>query len=71
MILSTIFIIMMVGFLFRMIRFAIRASWSILKVCAVIILFPVLLGSLAWAGLTILALILLGIGAIASFVVHA
>jgi len=71
MILSTIFIIMMVGFLFRMIGFAIRASWSILKVCAVIILFPVLLGSLAWAGLTILALILLGIGAIASFVVHA
>ena len=60
--LEIIFTVLVLLFMFRVIRIAVRASWGLLSVLLFIVFFPGLLMSLAFAGVIILALLLLLIG---------
>ena len=60
--LEIIFTVLVLLFMFRVIRIAVRASWGLLSVLLFIVFFPGLLISLAFAGMIILALPLLLIG---------
>ena len=60
--LEIIFTVLVLLFMFRVIRIAVRASWGLLSVLLFIVFFPGLLMSLAFAGMIILALLLLLIG---------
>ncbi|MCR4606199.1 MAG: hypothetical protein K5771_00545 [Oscillospiraceae bacterium] len=60
--LEIIFTVLVLLFMFRVIRIAVRASWGLLSVLLFIVFFPGLLMSLAFAGMIILALPLLLIG---------
>ena len=66
--LEIIFTVLVLLFMFRVIRIAVRASWGLLSVLLFIVFFPGLLMSLAFAGMIILALPLLLIdGTVALF----
>lgn len=66
--LEIIFTVLVLLFMFRVIRIAVRASWGLLSVLLFIVFFPGLLMSLAFAGMIILALLLLLIsGTVALF----
>ena len=60
--LEIIFSVLVLLFVFRVIRIAVRATWGLFKVLLFIVFFPGLLISLAFAGMIILALPLLLIG---------
>ena len=60
--LEIIFTVLVLLFMFRVIRSAVRASWGLFKVLLFIVFFPGLLISLAFAGMIILALPLILIG---------
>lgn len=60
--LEIIFTVLVLLFVFRVIRIAVRATWGLFKVLLVIVFFPGLLISLAFAGMIILALPLILIG---------
>lgn len=60
--LEIIFTVLVLLFVFRVIRIAVRATWGLFKVLLFIVFFPGLLISLAFAGMIILALPLLLIG---------
>ncbi len=60
--LEIIFTVLVLLFMFRVIRIAVRASWGLLSVLLFIVFFTGLLMSLAFAGMIILALPLLLIG---------
>ena len=60
--LEIIFTVLVLLFVFRVIRIAVRATWGLFKVLLFIVFFPGLLISLAFAGMIILALPLILIG---------
>ena len=60
--LEIIFAVLVLLFVFRVIRIAVRATWGLFKVLLFIVFFPGLLISLAFAGMIIFALPLLLIG---------
>ena len=60
--LEILFAVLVLLFLFRVIRIAVRATWGLFKVLLFIVAFPVLLISLAFAGMVVLAIGILLIG---------
>ena len=66
-----IFGILMIGFLGKMIAWAFKAAWSIVKVLLVIVFFPLILIVMACTGLIYVALIFLIIGGIISLIAGA
>ena len=66
--LTALFIILMFAVFGKMIIFAFKASWGILKVLLMIIIFPLFLIGLFVSGLVYIALILLVIAGIVSVV---
>ena len=66
--LRALFIILMFAVFGKMIIFAFKASWGILKVLLTIIIFPLFLIGLFFSGLVYIALILLLIAGIVSVV---
>lgn len=62
--LTALFIILMFAVFGKMIIFAFKASWGILKVLLTIIIFPLFLIGLFFSGLVYIALILLLIAGI-------
>ena len=60
--LEILFTVLVLLFLFRVIRLAVRASWGLFKVLLFIVFFPGLLISLAFAGMVVLAIGILLIG---------
>lgn len=66
--LTALFIILMFAVFGKMIIFAFKASWGILKVLLTIIIFPLFLIGLFFSGLVYIALILLLIAGIVSVV---
>lgn len=66
--LTVLFIILMFAVFGKMIIFAFKASWGILKVLLTIIIFPLFLIGLFFSGLVYIALILLLIAGIVSVV---
>ena len=66
--LTALFIILMFAVFGKMIIFAFKASWGILKVLLTIIIFPLFLIGLIFSGLVYIALILLLIAGIVSVV---
>ena len=60
--LEILFAVLVLLFLFRVIRIAVRATWGLFKVLLFIVVFPVLLISLAFAGMVVLAIGILLIG---------
>ena len=60
--LEILFAVLVLLFLFRVIRIAVRAAWGLFKVLLFIVVFPGLLISLAFAGMVILAIGILLIG---------
>lgn len=64
--LSLIFTFFMVAFIFRMIKFAFRASWGIIKVLLLIIFFPGIVSTIFFVGLTLLAMPIIVIAFLAS-----
>lgn len=69
--LSFIFLILMLVVFGKILKFAIKATWSIAKIVVSLILLPLVLMGLALSGLIVLALpILIVIGIIAFIVLH-
>ena len=66
--LTALFIILMFAVFGKMIIFAFKASWGILKVLLTIIIFPLFLIGLFFSGLVYIPLILLLIAGIMSVV---
>ena len=66
--LTALFIILMFAVFGKMIIFAFKASWGILKILLTIIIFPLFLIGLFFSGLVYIALILLLIAGIVSVV---
>ena len=66
--LTALFLILMFAVFGKMIIFAFKASWGILKVLLTIIIFPLFLIGLFFSGLVYIALILLLIAGIVSVV---
>lgn len=66
--LTLLFTILMVIVFGKLIIWAIKAAWGITKILVTIILFPVILIGLACAGAMYLALILLVIGGLVTFI---
>ena len=60
--LAVIFAVLLLLFMFRVIRIAVRAAWGVLTVLLFVVLFPAALVTLAFAGLFIIAIPLLLIG---------
>ncbi|MBO6014736.1 MAG: hypothetical protein J6P48_04630 [Oscillospiraceae bacterium] len=69
--LQVIFSVLLLLFLFRVIRLAVRAAWGLLKVLVFVVLFPGVMLVLAGAGLFILALPALVIGSAAAMLIPA
>ena len=69
--LALLFTILMVIVFGKLIIWAIKAAWGITKILVTIVLFPVILIGLACAGAMYLALILLVIGGLVTFIVSA
>ena len=57
-----IFTVLVLLFMFRVIRIAVRAAWGLLKVLLFIVFLPGILLSMAFAGMIIIALPLLLLG---------
>ena len=68
---TLIFEILLIGFLGKMIAWALKATWSIVKVLLVIVFFPLILIVMACTGLIYIALIFLIIGGIISLIARA
>ena len=68
---TLIFGILMIGFLGKMIAWAFKATWSIVKVLLVIVFFPLILIVMACTGMIYVALIFLIMGGIISLVAGA
>ena len=60
--LEILFTVLVLLFVFRVIRIAVRATWGLFKVLLFIVFFPGLLISLAFAGMVVLAIGILLIG---------
>ena len=57
-----IFTVLVLLFMFRVIRIAVRAAWGLFRVLLFIVFFPGILISLVFAGMIIIALPLLLLG---------
>ena len=68
---TLIFGILMIGFLGKMIAWAFKETWIIVKVLLVIVFFPLILIVMACTGLIYVALIFLIIGGIISLIARA
>jgi putative multidrug resistance protein len=68
---TLIFGILLIGFLGKMIAWAFKATWNIVKVLLVIVFFPLILIVMACTGLIYIALIFLIIGGIISLIARA
>ncbi len=60
--LEVLFAVLVMLFLFRVIRVAIRAAWGLFRVLLFIVVFPGILIALAFAGMVVLAIGILLIG---------
>lgn len=68
---TLIFGILLIGFLGKMIAWAFKATWNIVKILLVIVFFPLILIVMACTGLIYIALIFLIIGGIISLIARA
>ena len=68
---TLIFGILLIGFLGKMIAWAFKATWNIVKVLLVIVFFPLILIVMVCTGLIYIALIFLIIGGIISLIARA
>ena len=68
---TLIFGILLIGFLGKMIAWAFKATWNIVKVLLVIVFFPLILIVMACTGLIYIALIFLIIVGIISLIARA
>lgn len=62
--LSLIFAICMIGFIWKLFIFGVKASWGILKLLCSVVFFPVILIGMVVGGLMYIAFLLLIIGGI-------
>jgi len=67
--LSILFAIFMIWFIFKLGIFGIRASWGILKLLCTVVFFPVILIGMVVGGLVYIAFPLLLIGGIIGLIV--
>lgn len=66
--LSLIFVICMIGFIWKLFVFGLKASWGIMKLLCTVVFFPVILIGMVLGGLLYIAFPLLIIGGIIAFV---
>ena len=66
--LSILFAIFMIWFIFKLGIFGIRASWGILKLLCTVVFFPVILIALVIGGLIYIALPILIVGGIIALI---
>lgn len=66
--LTLLFLFLMIAVFGKLIIWAIKAAWSITKVLVTIVFFPLILIGLFFTGAIYLALILLVIGGIVTFI---
>ncbi len=66
--LSLIFVICMIGFIWKLFVFGLKASWGIMKLLCTVVFFPVILIGMVLGGLLYIAFPLLIIGGIIALV---
>ena len=66
--LSLIFAICMIGFIWKLFVFGLKASWGIMKLLCTVVFFPVILIGMVLGGLMYIAFPLLIIGGIIALV---
>mgnify|MGYP006991756606 FL=1 len=62
--LSLLFVICMIGFIWKLFVFGLKASWGIMKLLCTVVFFPVILIGMVLCGLMYIAFPLLIIGGI-------
>ena len=67
--LSLIFVICMIGFIWKLFVFGVKASWGIMKLLCTVVFFPVILIGMVLGGLMYIAFPLLIIGGIIALVI--
>ena len=69
MFLLLLFILCMIGFIWKLFVFGIKASWGIMKLLCTVVLFPVILIGMVVGGLLYLALPLLLVAGVLAFII--
>lgn len=67
--LSLLFVICMIGFIWKLFIFGLKASWGIMKLLCTVVFFPVILIGMVLGGLMYIAFPLLIIGGIIALVI--
>ena len=67
--LSLLFVICMIGFIWKLFVFGLKASWGIMKLLCTVVFFPVILIGMVLGGLMYIAFPLLIIGGIIALVI--
>ncbi len=67
--LSLLFAICMIGFIWKLFVFGVKASWGIMKLLCTVVFFPVILIGMVLGGLMYIAFPLLIIGGIIALVI--
>ncbi len=67
--LSLLFAICMIGFIWKLFVFGLKASWGIMKLLCTVVFFPVILIGMVLGGLMYIAFPLLIIGGIIALVI--
>ena len=67
--LSLLFAICMIGFIWKLFVFGLKASWGIMKLLCTVVFFPVILIGMVLGGLLYIAFPLLIIGGIIALVI--
>ena len=67
--LSLLFAICMIGFIWKLFVFGLKASWGIMKLLCTVVFFPVILIGMVLGGLMYIAFPLLSIGGIIALVI--
>ena len=67
--LSLLFAICMIGFMWKLFVFGVKASWGIMKLLCTVVFFPVILIGMVLGGLMYIAFPLLIIGGIIALVI--
>ena len=67
--LSLLFAIWMIGFIWKLFVFGVKASWGIMKLLCTVVFFPVILIGMVLGGLMYIAFPLLIIGGIIALVI--
>lgn len=69
MFLLLLFILCMIGFIWKLFVFGVKASWGIMKLLCTVVLFPVILIGMVVGGLLYLALPLLLVAGVLAFII--